>query len=555
MTAAAQMRLASWRWIVALILAPLLVASLIASLSLQRQSVEPRGAAPGASDAPEALTPPVARIAQRNPGAQIEVIARFTPGTSPAAAKEIVRSAGGRVTAQVALINGLAAELTARQAARLAEQEGVYAVSLNARVKSNAVSIDPRQLATSFNASVRSPEVWSGTGTGGISATGKGVGVAILDTGVSGDLPDFRVSQSDPTSRVRVVASMHPDALSDFSDGYGHGTHVAGLIAGNGDNRGDALDGRYAGTAPEADIISVKVSDNAGNATLLDVINGLQFIVDHREAYNIRIANLSLNSTVAESYMTDPLDAAVEQAWFSGIAVVVSAGNAGTAADAVNYAPANDPYVITVGAVHDRGTKDVEDDVLADWSSRGVTQDGFTKPEILAPGAHIVSNLAPNSEIASLCPSCVRDGEYFQMGGTSMAAGVASGVAALLLERNPHWTPNELKGALANRLRDIPGVGGEAASDKALSATSVHLTSNEGLTPSSLIDTATWTIDWERARWSRARWSEVELDRARWSRARWSLSPETVEEQSTDTETSPSRARWSRARWSHSFSL
>ena len=149
------------------------------------------------------------------------------------------------------------------------------------------------------------------------------------------------------------------------------------------------------GVAPDANLISIKASDDDGNATVLDVIDGIQFAVDHKADYNIRVLNLSLESTVAESYKTDPLDAAVEAAWFKGIFVVAAAGNRGAGPDAVSYAPGNDPYVVTVGAVDDKGTKDITDDEPTSWSSRGTTQDGFAKPDIYAPGASIVSNLAP----------------------------------------------------------------------------------------------------------------------------------------------------------------
>ena len=134
------------------------------------------------------------------------------------------------------------------------------------------------------------------------------------------------------------------------------------------------------------------------------MIDGLQFVVDHKDDYNIRVVNLSLRSTQAESYLTDPLDAAVEAAWNAGIVVVVAAGNEGTSPDAVNYAPANDPYVITVGGVDDMGTDNTSDDALASWSSRGTTQDGVKKPDILAPGAHMVSTIPAGSDYTAALP-------------------------------------------------------------------------------------------------------------------------------------------------------
>ena len=213
------------------------------------------------------------------------------------------------------------------------------------------------------------------------------------------------------------------------------------------------------GIAPRANLISVKVSDDDGDTTVLDVINGLQFVVDHKAELGIRVVNLSLSSTVAESYKTDPLDAAVEAAWFSGIVVVAAAGNEGVAPDAVSYSPGNDPYVISVGALDDRGSSYLYDDQLASWSSRGVTQDGVQKPEVLAPGNRLVAPLAPNSDFERMCRRCMISHSYFRVSGTSMASGVVSGVAALVIEKNPGMTPNQVKGAIVGTLRNVPGTG------------------------------------------------------------------------------------------------
>ena len=288
----------------------------------------------------------------------------------------------------------------------------------------------------------------------------------MLDTGIAGDLADFVTAGQ---SRVIATAVTNPCARN-ANDQVGHGTHVAGLIAGNSLNAPSLkkLQGRYMGIAPRANLISVKVSDDDGDTTVLDVINGLQFVVDHKAALGIRVVNLSLSSTVAESYKTDPLDAAVEAAWFSGIVVVAAAGNDGTASDAVSYAPGNDPYVISVGALDDRGTTRLDDDQLAPWSSRGVTQDGIQKPEVLAPGNRLIAPLAPNSDFERLCRSCMVSHSYFRLSGTSMATGVVSGVAALMLEKNPGLTPNQVKGAMMSRLRSVPGVGSAVDANAAM---------------------------------------------------------------------------------------
>ena len=375
--------------------------------------------------------------------------------------------------------------------------------------------------------------------------------MAVIDTGIAGTLPDFRISQTNGTSRVVATVATNPYATGD-NDSYGHGTHVAGIIAGNGGNRPDSdpLHGNYVGVAPDANLISVKVADEKGDATLLDVIYGLQFAVDNKDAYNIRVINLSLESTQAQSYKTDPLDAAAEAAWFSGIVVVAAAGNRGTAADAVGYAPGNDPYVISVGGVDDQGTKNTIDDAIADWSSRGTTQDGFAKPDVLAPGAHIVSNLSPKSAFTSMCPSCIVDGQYIRAGGTSMAAPMVAGAIADMLEERPGLTPNQVKAAvLANgrnvgrllarrglgqqprlRLRpdDEPERGTHAEHADRLRHRRHRLHASRGGASRGGAGPAGAGSSWSRSSWSCAcsRTSSGSIDptRSSWSRSSWSMS-------------------------------
>jgi serine protease AprX len=245
-------------------------------------------------------------------------------------------------------------------------------------------------------------------------------------------------------------------------------------------------------------------------------------VVDHKDAYNIRVVNLSVSSTVAESYVTDPLDAAVESAYFHGIVVVAAAGNRGNAADAVKYSPANDPYAITVGAVDDQGTAARGDDTFATWSSTGTTQDGFVKPELAAPGAHIVSTLATDSEFASLCPECIVDGDYLQIGGTSMAAPVVSGVVALLAQAHPDWTPDQIKSTLIATGRDVPGAIDEVNASAALAVSEPASGANAGLTPNTLIDPETGDIDYSRSSWGRSSWGRPSGPlSAGWARSSW----------------------------------
>jgi serine protease AprX len=328
---------------------------------------------------------------------------------------------------------------------------------------------------------------------------GSGVSVAVVDTGVAGYLPDFMTAGQ---SRVIASAVTNPCA-SDADDHVGHGTHVAGLVAGNSVGYGgSSLSGRYMGVAPKANVVSVKVSDDGGDTTVLDVIYGLQFVVDNKDALGIRVVNLSLSSSAAESYRTDPLDAAAEAAWFSGIVVVAAAGNDGNSSNSVSFSPGNDPFVITTGALDDKGTSWLGDDGVASWSSRGVTQDGFAKPDVLAPGNKLVAPLAPNSSFSSLCRSCTVGRSYFRLSGTSMATAVVSGTAALMLQSRPGLTPNQVKGALVSSGRRLAGVNAPVVDANA--ALDASGTANGGLTPNNLIDPSTKGIDWARASFRRA---------------------------------------------------
>ncbi len=501
------------------------------------------------------VTPKLAALAQSDPGRSVDVIVRLDPGTTAETARSFVRTAGGHPGESIGLINAFSARLDARDAQRLASQPGVLAVSLNGTTKPQSLGFKPNALETSYNQSVNTPQVWN-------HATGKGVGVAVIDTGIAGGLADFRRGDGSG-SRVVASAVTNPDATT-AEDTYGHGTHVAGLLAGDSSARGsdDPLRGRYAGTAPDASLISIKASDDHGDASVLDVIYGIEFAVEHKDEFNIRVLNLSLESTVAESYRTDPLDAAVEAAWFQGIVVVTAAGNRGSDSDAVDYAPGNDPYAISVGAVDDQGTKQTKDDLRADWSSRGTTQDGYAKPDLYAPGARMVSNLAPGSDFTSMCPDCVSgDGQYIRAGGTSMSAPVVAGIVATILEEHPSWTPDQVKGALANNLRSLPGGGHEVDAHAAFKASKRELTSNVGLEPNEIVDPATGEVAWDRSRWSRSRWSRSRWSRSRWSAATGSLSPswagasyvcdcEVVDPETGEVD--PSRSRWSRSRWSRS---
>jgi serine protease AprX len=452
--------------------------------------------------------------------------------------RALVRAAHGEVTGALPIIRGLAVRLPPGAQARLAHDAAIVAVTVNAPIRPQGEPIDTSSLATAYPSAVRAPWAWR-------AATGEGVGIAVIDTGIDGGLPDF----SDTNGESRVVASVvtDPDATT-AADTYGHGTHVAGIIAGDGTKRpaGDPAAGRYIGIAPRADLVAIKAADDAGRGTILDAIYGLQFAVDHQVDYNIRVVNLSLSSTVAESYRTDPLDAAVESAYFHGILVVAAAGNRGAADDAADYAPGNDPFALSVGAVDDQGTGWPWDDALTDWSSRGGTQDGLSKPEVVAPGAHIVSTLAPRSAFAGLCPHCVVDGDYIRLGGTSMAAPVVSGIAALVFEAHPGWTPDEAKSTLIDTARDLAGGIHEVNAAAAVWAATPSSGADAGIAPNDLVDPAGGEIDYARSSWGRSSWGAApESLTAGWARSSWGCACSATSADGIES----TRSSWGSAAW------
>ena len=536
------------RWMIGIAL--LAIAAIVpATIARSGAELPATGSAPVAAAPLPSLTPALADLAVSKPGKRVEVIVQLTPGAQRAAATPLIERLGGRVTRDLHIINAVVAKLPAAGARELAAQPSVRAVSLNGAVKSSARG---EKLSTSFNQSIQAPYLWNRYG-----GTGRGVGVAVIDTGIAGDLPDFRVSSSDKRSRVIGSAVVNPDATT-AADRYGHGTHVAGIIAGDSEGRdvGDSKKGRFSGVAPRANLVSIKVSDDDGNTSVLDVIAGIQFAMDHKAEYNIRVMNLSLESTVAESYKTDPLDAAVEAAWFGGIFVVAAAGNRGPGDEKVRFAPGNDPYIVTVGAVDDQGTNEIGDDEPASWSSRGTTQDGFAKPDIYAPGAKIVSTLAPNSKYTELCGSCIsEDGEYIRAGGTSMAAPMVAGAAAIGFQLVPSLTPDRIKALLKDSDRPLTETIDELSMVDAARrfASDGGRLANRDLTPNEYIDPATGSIDYTRSSWSRSSWSNAsDLLRSSWSRSSWSMVPAEQPAEGFKDTVNPARSSWSRSSWSRS---
>lgn len=409
---------------------------------------------------------------------------------------------------ELPLIRSFVAEMPQGQVLALARDPRVRYVTPDAPVRMTA--IDTTALQTTYEQAIGVPGIWNSAAS---PANGKGVTVAVLDSGINPDHPAFA---SDKANVIAV--KVNPKALGG-GDAHGHGTHVAGIIKGN-----DAL-GRYIGVAPGARVISVKIADDTGAATESDLIKGLQWVYDNRTTYNIRVVNASVSASVATAYAASPINAYVEQLWLAGITVVVSAGNRGSAADATWYAPGNDPYVISAGAIDHAETISGADDTLGTFSSRGQTQDGFAKPDVVAPGRRIVAPLAKaTSTIGLRYPDRIVDTNFIRLTGTSMSAPVVAGVVALLLERYPTLTPNQIKGLLRQTASSYPGqTDGAGVINPAevfrVAATGPVPVANQGLTPASAVDPTTNTVTTTQSYWDQSYWDQSYWDQSTWNDA------------------------------------
>ena len=367
-------------------------------------------------------------------------------------AKARVAALGGRVTRDLPLVGGFAATLPASAAPALRTDPAVRSVTPDGAVRVDAAPAPkapppPPEPTAVYTRSLGADLAWQA------GAKGEGVTVAVLDTGVSphadlaGRLVDVR---NDLTGEVTPCMNLSGEATCD--DDYGHGTFVAGVAAGDGTSGGSA---DYAGVAPKAKVLAIKVAGRSGATDVSNVLAAIQWVVSFKSTYGIRVLNLSMSTDSVQSYRIDPFNYAVERAWDAGIVVVVSASNRGPASTTISK-PGDDPLVVTVGATDDRGTYGIGNDEIPDFTSRGPTpSDGIAKPDVVAPGAHIRSLRVDGSKIAT--DSGAPAGPYIRGSGTSFSAAAVSGVAALMLGRNPTLTPNQVKYALVQTARDLAG--------------------------------------------------------------------------------------------------
>lgn len=385
-------------------------------------------------------------LADSSTDGYVDVIIQFT--SAPQDADDAaVANEGGAHTKDLTLVNGNVYHVPVKALKHLANNPHVLYITPD---RATSMTGDTAYVDQSVNATIAQSYGYDGTG----------VGVAVIDSGVLG----HRDLQNRYNSGTRIVYSESFVTGVAAVDNYGHGSHVAGILAGNG----AASSGTYKGVAPNANIINLRALDSNGGGSDSTVIAAINRAIQLKSQYNIRVINLSLGRPVFESYTLDPLCQAVEQAWKAGIFVAVAAGNNGrdntygTLGYATINAPGNDPFVITVGATNTNGTPNRSDDLMTSFSSKGPSVvDHIVKPDVVAPGNNVTSLYVPGSTLANLLPgdiisdntttvntllgSSTLPAGYFTLSGTSMATPVVAGTAALMIQRDPTLTPDQIK--------------------------------------------------------------------------------------------------------------
>ena len=425
-----------------------------------------------------------------------------------------VLQVGGTILAQYHLINGVDASILTAVEPVLAALPGIMVTpDVSVNVQSSAASTGPHPPSDAFL-----PETGA-TRLASNGDIGQGVTVAVLDTGID-NLPDFS---------GRLIGGIDlTNEKNPFQDSYGHGTFVAGLIAGDG----ASSNGNYSGEAPGAKLVSIKVAGADGTTHLGTMISGLQWVVDNQSAYAIKVLNISFGYQSDKSTVNNPLDQAIEAVWNSGITVVASAGNAGPFNGTI-LSPGDDPLVITVGALDDMATPSIADDEMNDFSSTGPTSpDGWLKPDLVTSGRSVVSLAAPGSTIYAGYPSARIGSANFVGSGTSFSAAIASGAVALILADNPGLSPGQVKARLLGTASSgpvgNPFVDGHGALDAYAAATSgamdfvqsaANLTpirngTTVSLSPVRPVDT------WNAALWPETSWSQAAAG-PRWNGTSW----------------------------------
>ena len=494
--------------------------------------------------------------AQANPDSTFNVIVRGRPGENSASIANDFGGVAGKVKRAFYSINGVAGSLNGAQLVKLSTNNHVLAITPDVRLKTSAYENQEVWRDTTTVSSL-----WTTTDLlGNLLPAPQAPAIAIVDSGIDATkVADFG---------TRIAA--HVDFCSlcpvgSTGDLEGHGTMVAGLAAGSSS--------LYPGVAQNANLVDLRTTAADGSSRTSDVIAATDWILKNKDAYGIRVANYSMRSANPSTFRYDPLDAAVESLWFHGIVVVAAVGNYGVAntPQKIQYAPGNDPFVISVGALGENGTTTATDDTIAPWSAYGHTLDGFVKPEISAPGRWIVGPVPDGSTLPTTAPDRVLAPGYMWMSGTSLAAPIVAGAAAQVLARHPNWTPDQVKGALMESATPLPGVTGfaggvgevnAAAAAAVTTPANPHKNLNAFIGPDAngqpafngaawfqtVSTTPTWSAtDWSATDWSATNWSATDWSATDWSATDWSATNWSATDWSA---TDWSATDWSATDWS-----
>ncbi|MDQ1747679.1 MAG: serine protease AprX [Frankiaceae bacterium] len=371
----------------------------------------------------------------------VHVIVTATTGGVGTATRAVTASHGS-VHAPLPIVDGVAATVPASDLGVLARQPGVKAVTLDRVAHFSGYSFDGGTTVSGSNfvTTTGAGQAWQH------GYTGQGVGVAVIDTGIS-PMPDVA---------GRVVYGPDLSGEGTLVDTYGHGTVMGGIIAGNGADSVNQAGGAYTGVAPRATLVSVKTAGANGAVDVSTILQAMTWVSAYQSQFNIRVLNLSFGTPSTQDPSVDPLDYAVERLWKQGIVVVVAAGNSGPNAGTITK-PGDDPTVLTVGAYDDKQTPSGGDDVIASWSSRGQTAQGVTKPDVVAPGRYIIAQRSYGSTIEQQFPNALFAPSYIRGSGTSEATAVTSGLVALIVQAHPNWTPDQIKWALRHTAQPLSG--------------------------------------------------------------------------------------------------
>jgi serine protease AprX len=476
------------------------------------------------------VAPDLLSAIQQNPRQQFDVIVLGDRGvTAHGFVLKLLASKSGStdenvvpgdVKAELNSINGAQLTLTGMKILRLAKLGLAQSIVANESAHGQGVML-PLSNTQLWPWATGAPVDW-------LKQSPDAATIAVVDSGIQANRPDFS---------GRVVGQFNFTSLAPNSagDGYGHGTFVSGIAAG-------AAAG-YAGAAPKADILSLDVMNDQGQATVGDILKATDFILANKAKYNIKVVNMSLHAVSRASVMFDPLDQAVEKLWLNGVVVVAAAGNYGNGTPVgVQFAPGNDPFVITVGAADIGTSLGGNDDTAAPWSAYGYTPDGFWKPDLAAPGRYMVGPVPAGSQLTKDKAQNVTDpvNGYMQLSGTSFAAPIVSAAASMLIAQHPTWTPDQVKGALMVTATPEPKAGkslgvGDVNIAAARAYRSAPPNPNAGLDRflktaadgSKAFDAAAWQVKamtdkaWNAAAWSDVAWSDAAWSSAAWSDAAW----------------------------------